>query len=99
VAEFFDDASEEFVWDLCEDAGAVAGFGVGIKGAAVGEVADGADGDFEYFVGAAAVDVGDESDSAGVVFVVGVVEGDVCGFSQRVVNGLVEFHMVISFLI
>jgi hypothetical protein len=74
VAEFFDFAAEKFVGDLGEDAGAVAGFGIGIEGAAVGELADATEGAFEDGVGFTTLDIGDETDTAGVFFPGGMVE-------------------------
>jgi len=74
LAEFFDFAAKKFGGDLGEDAGTVAGFGVGIEGAPVGELANATEGPFEDGVGFAPLDVGDEADAAGVVLVGGMVK-------------------------
>ena len=57
-----------------EDAGAVAGEGVGAEGAAVLEVFEDFEGLLNDGVGALAAEIGDESDAAGVVLEGGVVE-------------------------
>jgi hypothetical protein len=74
LAEFFDLAAEKFGGDLGEDAGAIAGFGIGIEGAPVGELADAGEGALEDGVQLAALDVRDETDAAGVVLVGGMVK-------------------------
>jgi len=67
LAKFFDFTAEKFGGDLGEDAGTVAGFGVGIESAPVGELADATKGPLQDGMGLAALDVRDEADPAGVV--------------------------------
>jgi hypothetical protein len=74
LTEFFDLAAEKFGRNLGEDAGAVAGFGIGIQGAPVSELADATEGPFEDGVGLAPLNVRDEADAAGVVLVGGMVK-------------------------
>ena len=70
--EFF--AREEFVRNLDQDAGAVAGFGVAAAGAAVSQI----DQDFDAFdddvVRFVALDVGDEAYPTGIVLMTRVIE-------------------------
>ena len=74
LTELFHFAPEKLGWDLREDAGPVAGFGIGVEGAPVGELADAADRPFQDGVGLAALNVGHETDAAGVVLLGGMVE-------------------------
>ncbi len=67
-------AGEEFVRDLDEDAGAIAGLGIAAAGAAMGQVDEDLDAFGDNVVGFMAFDAGDETDTAGVMFVSGVVE-------------------------
>ena len=62
-----DDRAEEAVGDLDQDAGAVAGVGLGARRAAVLEVAERADAHRHDLVAGPALDVDDERDAAGVV--------------------------------
>ncbi len=66
---------EELDRELGEHAGAVAGDGVGVDGAAVGEGLERGEGAVEHVVGALAVHLGDEADAAGVMLLIGGVEG------------------------
>jgi hypothetical protein len=61
------------VGNLDEDAGAVAGFRIAAAGSAVGQVDKDFDALVDDVVRLPAFDVGDEPDSAGIVFVPGVV--------------------------
>ena len=60
--------------DLDRESHAVARHGVGVDGAAMGEIADRPDRQRHDLVRARAVDVGDEADAAGVVRNLGVIE-------------------------
>jgi len=61
--------------DLKEDPRSVSGFHIPADGAAVFQVAQGTDGLPDDLMGFSAVDLGDESYTAGVVLVAGIVEG------------------------
>ncbi len=65
---------KKLVGKLGEDAGAVAGFGVGIHGAAVGEIAERLERELEDGIRFDAVLLSDEADAAGVVFKFRTVE-------------------------
>ncbi len=65
--------AEEPVRHLHEDAGAIAGVGVGPAGAAMFEVDEQLERLADYRVRADALDVRDETDAAGVVLVTGPV--------------------------
>ena len=67
-------AGEELVRDLDQDAGAVAGFRIAAAGAAVGQVDQNLNALDDDVVRFLALDVGDEADAAGIVFVARVVE-------------------------
>ena len=55
------------MWDLEQNAGAIAGFGIASAGAAVRQIEQHLDSLFYNFVAFVAANVGHESDSAGVV--------------------------------
>ncbi len=74
LTQFFHFAPEKFGGDLGEDAGTVAGFGVGIQGPAVGQLADAPDGPIQDRMGFASLDIRDEPDAAGIVLVGGMIE-------------------------
>ena len=67
-------AGEELVWNLDQDAGAVAGLRVAAAGAAVGQVDKNLDSLADNVVALMAADAGDEPDAARVVLVRGIVE-------------------------
>ena len=71
-----DDAAQQLVGELHEDAGAVARVRVGARGAAVLEVLEGGDRPPDRLVGRLAAQPRDERDAAGVVLVCGVVQTD-----------------------
>ena len=73
-----DDLAQERVRDLDQDAGAVAGVGLGAGGAAVVEVAQGGEGLVDDVVARRATQGGHEGDAAGVVLVLRPVEALVC---------------------
>jgi hypothetical protein len=79
---------EDRVGNLREDAGAVAGLHVGIDRAAVGHVADRAEGEFEDLIGAFAVDLGDGTHAAVVALGGEAVEGSGDERRARVVIGI-----------
>jgi hypothetical protein len=56
------------VRDLHQDAGAVAGARIGADGTAMFEVAENADRVGDDLMGLLALDVGDETDAAGILF-------------------------------
>ena len=66
-------ARKELVRDLDENAGAVAGFRIAAAGAAVGQVDEDFDALDDDVVRLPSFDMGDEPDSAGIMFVPGVV--------------------------
>ncbi len=68
-AEFCGLADEELVRHLHQDAGAVAGARVGADRAAMFEIAQDRDRVLDDLVRLAALDVGDEADAAGILFV------------------------------
>ena len=70
------DLAQEAVRHLDEDAGAVAGRGFAAAGAAVQQVDQDAQPLLDDRVRAAALDVDDEADAAGVVLVDGIVQTD-----------------------
>jgi hypothetical protein len=74
VAELLDLGAEEVVGDLGQHARAVAGLGVGVHGAAVGQGAHAADGAPQDLFRPLPVDAGDETDAAGVVLGGGIIE-------------------------
>jgi hypothetical protein len=74
-AEIFQVALEELVRELSENAGAVAGFLVGIDGAAMGEIAERLEGVLQDGVGFYPILMGDEPDATGVVFKFRTVQG------------------------
>ena len=74
-------AGEELVRDLNQDAGAVAGFRIAAACAAVRQVDEDLDALDDDVVRFLALDVGDETDTAGIVFIARVVET-----LRRVVN-------------
>ena len=67
-------AREEFVRNLDQEAGAVAGFRIAAAGAAMRQVDEDLNALFDDVVGFLALDVGHEADSAGIVLMAGVVE-------------------------
>ena len=73
-AELLALAREELVWNLDEDAGAVAGFGIAAAGAAMRQVEQHLDSLADDVVAFLAADAGDKPDAAGVVLVRRVVE-------------------------
>ncbi len=90
MAELLDLGAEEVVGDLGEDAGAVAGLGVGVDRAAVGQGADAAQGGAQDLLGTFPVDAGDEADAAGVVLLGGVIESLARVGAKAIENGLVQ---------
>jgi hypothetical protein len=74
-----DDGAQERVGHLDQDAGAVAGVGLGAGGAAVLHVGEREQAGEHQLVGAHALQVGDERDATGVVLVPGVVQADRAG--------------------
>ena len=68
MPKFLDDRLEKFVRDLCRDARAVACPRIGVQGAPVHQVADGAQADAQDLVRAFATDPGDHSHPAGILF-------------------------------
>ncbi len=68
MTEFFRSFDKKRVGDLREHARAVAGLHVGIHGSAVGHAADGGERVVEDFVTAFAVEMGDGTHAAVVVF-------------------------------
>jgi hypothetical protein len=68
--------AQEAVRDLDEDAGAVAGVGLGAGGAAMGEVGEGSEPDADELAAGHALDVGDERHPARVVLESRIVEAD-----------------------
>src|SRR5262249_31953978 len=64
---------EELVWDLHQDAGAVAGARIGADRAAMLEIAQDGERILDQLVRLAAVDIGDESDPAGILLERGIV--------------------------
>jgi hypothetical protein len=75
VGSVFDDVAElggsfgkKRVGDLCQNTRAVTGFHVGVHGSAVGHAADGGKRVIEDFVTALAVEMGDGTHAAVVVF-------------------------------
>ena len=89
VAEFLDLGLEKFVGDLSDHPCAVAGFGVGVHGATVGQGAQGLERILQDLVGAFAVDLGDKADAAGVVLIGGRVQGTeaLCGVEDDLIHG------------
>ena len=75
-AERRGDLAQEAVRHLHEDAGAVAGRGFAAAGAAVQQVDQDAQPLLDNRVRAAALDVDDEADAAGIVLVDGIVQTD-----------------------
>jgi hypothetical protein len=71
----FEKFAEEFDGDLGEDAGAVAGDGVGVDGAAVREGLEGGDGAVDDIGRAFAGEFRDEADAACVVLLIRMVQG------------------------
>ena len=67
-------AREELVRNLDQHAGAIAGFRIAAAGAAVRQVDENLDALDDDVVRFLALDVGDEADTAGIVFVARVVE-------------------------
>jgi len=61
------------VGNLGEDACSIAGFGIGIDRAAVDEVTDAGEGFLQNVIGFFAMDIGDKTDAAAVVFQVGTI--------------------------
>ena len=68
------DRPKEFVGHLDQDPGAVAGLGIGTKGAAVGEVLERGEPEVDDLVGRGALQVGEERDATRVVFETRVVK-------------------------
>ena len=80
-AERRGDLAQEAVRHLHEDAGAVAGRGFAAAGAAVQQVHQDPQPLLDNRVRAAALDVDDEADAAGIVLVDGIVQTDAPGAS------------------
>ena len=76
---------EELVGELEEDTGAVSGVGVAATAAAMVHVAAHFEDSLDQFVGARAFKMAKKADSAGIVFVPGVVEA-LCGGKSRGVH-------------
>lgn len=74
VSQPRDFGHKKFVGNLRHHPRAIASFGVGIKGAAMHQIADGAQTNAQDSVGAPAADLGDKSDTARIMFVSGIVE-------------------------
>ncbi len=66
--------AEEVVWDLHQDAGAVARERVGARRAAMGEVDEDLEAVLDDLVAHAPLQVGDEAHAAGIMLVLGIVE-------------------------
>ena len=67
-------AGEEFVRNLDQDAGAIAGFWIAAAGAAMRQVEQHLDSLLDNVVTFMAADVGDKTNAAGVVLVRGIVK-------------------------
>jgi len=67
-------APEEFVWDLDEDASAVAGFSVAAAGTTVREVGEDLDSLDDDVVRSFTLNIGDEPDTARIALVVGIIK-------------------------
>jgi hypothetical protein len=78
------------VGDLDQDAGAVAGFRVAPAGSAMGQVDQDLDALEDDVVRLVALDVGHETDAAGVPFVGGMIEALGCRETRRVM--IIDFH-------
>ncbi len=78
-----DDLSEEFDWRLDEDAGTIAAVGLGTSGAAVFEVFQSDEPVGDDGVRAAALDVGDHGNAAGVRLVPRVVQALAVGQCRK----------------
>ena len=87
-AELGGGLEEDRVGDLREDPGAVAGLHVGIDRAAVGHVADRAEGELEDLIGAFAMDLGDGTHAAVVALCGEAVKGSGDQRRARVVIGI-----------
>ena len=74
MAEPFQVVLEDGVGDADRNAGAVAGLGVGVDGAAMGEADDTLDGLLDQLVRGNPVQPSDEASTAGVADVLGIVE-------------------------
>ncbi len=82
--------TKDLVRNLGEDAGAVAGLGIGVHGAAMNERTDAGERAAQDEVAALAVDVGHEADATGIMLGRGIVKSlERFGLIE---NGLIERH-------
>lgn len=74
VAKFFHFTSKEFGGDLREDTRSVARFGVSIEGTPMGELANAVQSAFENGAGAPTLNICDDPDATGIMFLRRMIE-------------------------